>query len=207
MISSTILKPVIDENSTNFTDISFCGIHDCPGSTEAKIKKPLLSTVYILCGIYVGTALCSALLILVFLNTYKQIGMSPSKKQFPSPYHLLVNTLKHAKNKNQLLIIPLTLWSGFEQAYIGADFTKSYISCVKGINQVGLVMICFGVADTLGSYLFGYAIKYVGRVPCFYVAAGLNYLSLMLMIFWKPSVESSYLLYIIAVLWGLSDAV
>jgi predicted MFS family arabinose efflux permease len=160
-----------------------------------------------LCGIYIGTALFSAFLVLVFLNTYKQIGMTPSQKQFASPVHLLANTIKHIKNKNQLLIIPLTLWSGFEQAFIGADFTKSYISCVKGVNQVGLVMICFGVADTLGSYGFGYAIKYIGRIPCFLVAAGLNYLSLGLLIFWQPSLESSYVLYIIAVLWGLADAV
>jgi len=41
-----------------------------------------------------------------------------------SPINLLINTIKHLKHKNQLLIIPLTMYSGFEQAYIGADFTK-----------------------------------------------------------------------------------
>lgn len=110
-------------NSTFVANISFCGINDCPGSEEAKIKKPQLTTVYILCGIYVGFALVAAGLIFTLLNTYKQIGMTPSSKQM-SPFQLLVNTLKHIKNKNQLLIIPLTLWSGFEQAFIGADFTK-----------------------------------------------------------------------------------
>jgi len=126
IISSTVLKPVRDENDTLANDISYCGINDCPGSANAQIKKPLLETVYILCGIYVGLALIGAGLIFFFLNTYQQIGLE-SKKQTKSPLHLLLNTIKHIKNTNQMLIIPLTLWSGFEQAFISADFTKVFI--------------------------------------------------------------------------------
>ncbi len=37
--------------------------------------------------------------------------------------NLLVATFKHMLNPYQLLIIPLTIWIGFEQAFIGADFT------------------------------------------------------------------------------------
>lgn len=125
IISSTVLKPVRDDNDTFINDISYCGINDCPGSANAQIKKPLLNTVYILCGIYVALALIGAALIFLFLNTYKQIGLE-SKKQAKSPLSLLMNTIKHIKNSNQLLIIPLTLWSGFEQAYISADFTKVF---------------------------------------------------------------------------------
>ena len=81
------------------------------------------------------------------------------------------------------------------------------MSCIKGIESVGLVMICFGVADTLGSYGFGFVVKYIGRIPCFLTAALLNYGTIMIMIFWVPTENSKYVLYIIAVLWGLSDAV
>ena len=68
-------------------------------------------------------------------------------------------------------------------------------------------MICFGVSDTLGSYGFGFVVKYIGRIPCFLTAALLNYGTIMIMIFWVPTENSKYVLYIIAVLWGLSDAV
>lgn len=141
------------------------------------------------------------------MNTYKSIGLKHSKEEQKSPIKLLVNTVNHMKNKHQLLIIPLTLWSGFEQAYISADFTKSFISCVKGVDYVGFIMICYGVSDTLGSYGFGYIIKYIGRVPCFIIAAALNYITIFLMIFWVPTETNSYVLFIIAILWGLSDAV
>jgi len=36
---------------------------------------------------------------------------------------LLVATFQHMRKPYQMMIIPLTLWSGFEQAFIGADFT------------------------------------------------------------------------------------
>ena len=68
-------------------------------------------------------------------------------------------------------------------------------------------MICFGVSDTLGSYGFGFVVKYIGRIPCFIIAATLNLVTILIMIFWEPTEETTYLLYIIAVLWGLSDAV
>ena len=37
---------------------------------------------------------------------------------------LLVSTGKHMRNANQLLLIPLTVWSGLEQSFLGAQFTK-----------------------------------------------------------------------------------
>ena len=79
--------------------------------------------VYLLCGIYVGCALVAVLITSTLVDSNSKIGLKNTKK-FDSPISLLINTLKHIKEKDQLLIIPLTLWSGFEQAYIGADFTK-----------------------------------------------------------------------------------
>ena len=81
------------------------------------------------------------------------------------------------------------------------------MSCIKGIENVGLVMISYGIADTFGSYGFGYVIKYIGRIPCFLIAAVLNYATILLMFLWVPTPESTYVLYLIAVLWGLADAV
>ena len=84
------------------------------------------------------------------MDSYEKIGINNEDKETKSPLNLLLNTLNHMKNRNQLLIIPLTLYSGFEQAYLGADFTKSFISCIKGIENVGVIMIVYGVSDTLG---------------------------------------------------------
>ena len=45
------------------------------------------------------------------------------KKEKRSGIQLLVATFKHMKKPYQLLIIPLTFWSGVEQGFFGADFT------------------------------------------------------------------------------------
>lgn len=37
---------------------------------------------------------------------------------------LLISTAKHMRNLNQLLLIPLTIWSGLQQSFLGAQFTK-----------------------------------------------------------------------------------
>ena len=68
-------------------------------------------------------------------------------------------------------------------------------------------MICYGVSDVLGSYGFGYIIKHTGRVPCFIFAGLVNYVSMAVLMLWTPSMASSSVLYLIAVMWGMSDAV
>ena len=46
-----------------------------------------------------------------------------SDKEKQGGWQLLVATFKHMKKPYQLLIIPLTFWSGVEQGFFGADYT------------------------------------------------------------------------------------
>ena len=45
------------------------------------------------------------------------------EKEKRSGMQLLGATFSHMKKPYQLLIIPLTFWSGVEQGFFGADFT------------------------------------------------------------------------------------
>ena len=45
IISSTVLKPVVENGTDSSIDISLCGYYDCPDSAGVTIKKPKLSTV------------------------------------------------------------------------------------------------------------------------------------------------------------------
>jgi len=54
--------------------------------------------------------------------------------------------------------------------------------------------------------MFGYLAKYVGRTVCVLIAATLNYSMIFLMLFWRPNTDQTYVLFIIAVCWGLADA-
>jgi chromate transport protein ChrA len=82
-----------------------------------------MSTVYLLCGIFIGFAIISIGLISIFLKSYKRNELENSKdKTFT--FSLFISTIRLLKNKYQILIIPLTMFIGFEQAFINADFTK-----------------------------------------------------------------------------------
>lgn len=80
--------------------------------------------IYILCGIFVICALVGAVLIVILIDKYKKIGLAHSKEEKKSPIKLILNTFKNMKNLNQVFLIPLTIWLGFEQGYLLADFTK-----------------------------------------------------------------------------------
>lgn len=221
IISSSILEAG-NLKSANETDtMVFCGAFDCPGTNKtAKISKPLETTVYTLCGIYVGFTIIGILLIAIFLNSYSRSYNNQQKQQQQnqqhdsnsetssnneefekkskkSQFHLVINTVKHLRNKKQILIIPLNLWLGFSQAYMGADYARSFVNCLRGIKFVGYTFICYGAADVIGSYFFGHFSKYIGRIPCFLVPGLLNYSMIFLMLFWVPRNDQIYVLFII----------
>ena len=59
-------------------------------------------------------------LIILFLNPYKRKVIEKETSSLKT----LISTFKHMKNKYQILIMPMTFWLGFEQAFLGADYTK-----------------------------------------------------------------------------------
>jgi MFS family permease len=209
LISSTVLKPEIEgEFKIGFNNA--CGKYDCPNNSNGvKIKKPQLFTVYTLCGIYILLGLASILLIVLFLKSYHK--NTPKKKETLShssiSFELFISTLKQLKNKYQLLIIPMTLWLGFSLAFIGADFTKSFVACNIGVDKVGYSMICFGLSDAIFSYIFGKLVKRLGRVTCILFGAKINFSIILLMLNIDLTESSEYLLYVIPLFWGIADAV
>ena len=72
---------------------------------------------------------------------------------------------------------------------------------------MGRVLIVFGIFDAFFSFLSGYIIKLVGRIPIFIFGAIMNYVVIIIMLTWTPRVDEVYVVYILAALWGLGDAV
>ncbi len=123
-----LLLPVLTmgENSTR-SDIntSLCGANYDPDeiSVDAGNFQAEEKTIYLLAGIYLGCALLGAILIAVTVDPLSRFNNVLDGDNSMAGVGLLVATFKHMANPYQLLIIPLTLWSGFEQAFFGADFT------------------------------------------------------------------------------------
>lgn len=81
------------------------------------------------------------------------------------------------------------------------------MSCAYGVQNVGYVLIVYGVCDAICSFSFGYVIKLVGRVPIFIFGAIINAIVIVILFTWAPNPEEAYVFYILSGLWGVADAV
>ena len=84
-----------------------------------------INKIYIIMGIFLGCSIAAGLLIALFVDPLTRFGMTEEKaaKKQLSGLELLVATFKHMVRKEQLLIIPITFWSGIEQGFFDAEFT------------------------------------------------------------------------------------
>ena len=124
-----------------------------------------------------------------------------------TPIQLLSATAYQMKKPYQQLLIPITIWIGMEQAFIGADFTQAFVSCALGIPSVGYVMICFGVVNAICCLLFGSVMKYIGRAPIMALGCLVHTGLQVWLLLWRPHPSNPIIFFVAAGMWGVGDAV
>ncbi|XP_075720463.1 protein unc-93 homolog A-like [Rhinoderma darwinii] len=214
LISSLIFGQTPDIGyNVSLPNYTHCGANDCPYVEENNVnstsmKKPTTSLIYTLLGIYTGSGVLAVLLVSVFLdniNLKKDEDKEDIKDK--SFWLKIMETLTHLKDKRQCLLIPLTMWSGFEQGFLAGDYTKSYVTCSLGIHFVGYVMICFAATNAICSLLFGKLSQYTGRIFLFSFAAVTNFATIIALLLWEPHPNQFAMFFIYPALWGMADAI
>lgn len=81
------------------------------------------------------------------------------------------------------------------------------MNCEIGIEWIGYTMICFGVANTIGSPISGVLGKRVGRPTLFIVATALNIAALIAMELWHLARKQLIVFFVIPGVWGLADSI
>ncbi|XP_045191368.1 protein unc-93 homolog A-like [Mercenaria mercenaria] len=207
LISSLVFRKTESRNITA-EDLLTCGADFCPSSdaNNTNLDKPDMDKIYKVCGIYIGCAVLAVIVIAVGLDPITLDREDGRKRQFS--FHLVLETAKHLWRSNyQKLLVILTMYSGVEQAFATGDYTKSFVACALGIEDIGFVMICYGVVDAICSFSFGRLVQFVGHTPFFLLAFLLHGGLQITFLLWKPNNEQVYLFYIFAALWGMGDAV
>ncbi|XP_045110413.1 UNC93-like protein isoform X2 [Portunus trituberculatus] len=211
LISSSVLST--DTGVLNKTDeeLETCGYNFCLATQNATNGDDGIPNWqrYTMASIYLVCALLSSVIIVVFVDPLRRFvdKEETAATEGKSPIQLLIATFNHMRHPYQLLIIPLTIWSGVEQGFFQSDFTAAYVSCGLGVHMVGYVMICYGVCDALCSISFSPLVRLVGRVPVFIVGAVINYGVIITLIKWRPHPDDTAIFFVLAGLWGVSDAV
>lgn len=105
-----------------------CGAQFCPGVTAAlnpKLAPPDSSKIQMLMIIFLGMMIGASALIAVAVDGLKryEMGRKGSGSEL-SGLALLSVTVKQLMQVKQILLLPITMFIGAEQAFMASDFTS-----------------------------------------------------------------------------------
>nr|XP_037868424.1 UNC93-like protein isoform X5 [Bombyx mori] len=147
---SAISKITAEALLVRFLGIFFMIFH------TSQIWGNLISSL----GIYLACMAGAAIIVAVGVDPMKKFDTRGSGSGTGlSGLALLAATLKLLIEPNQILMIPINVFLGFQQAFFGADFTAAFVSCAVGTGSVGFVMMTYGLADAIGCIVNGYIAK------------------------------------------------
>lgn len=95
----------------------------------------------------------------------------------------------------------------FSGHYSRGLLSQAYVSCAWGIPHIGLVLMCYGAANSVSAVAVSWLSKALGRrlIIC---SASFCYAGLLVaLLLWKPDPHvSTAPFFIIATLWGVTDS-
>ncbi|CAJ0607698.1 unnamed protein product [Cylicocyclus nassatus] len=171
-----------------------------------NLERPHQRVYLSVCLTYLGCTIVAVMIVSMFLNALHKDVVNRSKApRFDAD--VLKQTFANFKNPKILLLVPLTVFNGVEQAFVAGIFTKAFVACGLGISQIGFVCTAFGVSDAICSLFFGPLIKLFGRMPLFVFGAVNNMLMIVTLMIWPLNPADKAILYVSGSVWGMADAV
>ncbi|GLH03540.1 UNC93A protein [Gryllus bimaculatus] len=120
-------------------------------------------------------------------NSYRKKGSEGAEGAGqPSALELLAATVKLLRRRRLLLLVPVFFFFGAEKAFVGAEFTAGYVSCVSGVASIGYVMICYGLTNSGASAAAGWLNARVGRRRLMAATVALHAALLAVLLAWEP---------------------
>jgi hypothetical protein len=133
VISSAVLKEeiLVTNSSTNnslHSPPSFCGTDDCPwdklgGNGTQPVDNIPQWRVYTLISVYLGFTLIGLIITIFLMKPLNSEGPNDVNvgKQLLATLRLLVTDIRMA------LLVPMSIWTGMEQAVLFAEFTRVFL--------------------------------------------------------------------------------
>ncbi|XP_039980611.1 protein unc-93 homolog A [Xiphias gladius] len=209
-----LMSSLIFGQDTNIADIpdeqlQSCGAADCGLniSVDAATTRPAQKLVWTLVGSYIGVGVLAMLVVAAFLDNIDREQTSQFRGNREPFCHTFLATFRLLKDWRLLTLIPLTMYSGFEQSFLAGEYTKNYVTCALGIHYVGFVMMCFGASNSVCSFIFGRLARYTGRTALILLAALANFSCIIGLLFWRPHPDNLAVFFVFPALWGMADAI
>lgn len=119
LISGFVLKPSGD----NMLNVTECGRNYCPNSIAEDLlqsKKPTKFQIYTIMSVFLAFDILAVLITAIFLKK-QQLTIRLQATSFKSS---ILSTLKAHKNLLFVLIIPATLFTAYEQAFMTVEYSQ-----------------------------------------------------------------------------------
>ncbi|KAM8788027.1 protein unc-93 homolog A [Rhynchonycteris naso] len=208
LISSLVFGRTPTQDAIPEEQLLSCGAVDCLMATAPtnSTQLPSQELIYTLLGIYTGSGVLAVLLVALFLEPLRE-AQQEKEGETPSFWSTLLLTFKLFRDKRLRLLVLLPMYSGFQQAFLAGEYTRSYTTCALGIHFVGYVMICFSATNALCSLLCGKVSQYTGRIALYALGAVTHLSCIIALLLWKPKPDQLAVFFVVSGLWGVADAV
>ncbi|XP_017126313.1 UNC93-like protein isoform X1 [Drosophila elegans] len=188
-----------------------CGARFCPGvgaEANPNLVPPAPEQIQLLNSIFLACMAAAVVMMVFGVSSLKRYGVKRGDTgDGMSGLKLLTVTINLLRKRRQILMLPITMFIGLEEAFLAVDFTRSFVACGWGISRIGFAMICFGVANAVAAGIAGALVERIGRVTLAGLCAVLNLCLLTYMYTWEAR-EGDYLSYCaFAAIWGICDGV
>ncbi|XP_077295709.1 UNC93-like protein [Arctopsyche grandis] len=208
LISSLVLASGEKSNKTEVNTMEICGANFIATESEDALNEQPKEKIQTIAGIYLGCMVLACIIVAVGVDN---LSRYEKKRQGSGTgltgIQLLAITLKLLKEKNQLLILCITIWLGLGQAFVGADYTSAFVACAWGTENIGYVMICYGLCNSISAISTGSLVKITGRPPVVCSAMILQLGIIITLLLWKPTPDDIPIYFVISGLWGVCDGV
>ncbi|KAL4235141.1 Protein unc-93 A [Mactra antiquata] len=156
-----------ETNSTLAVDGELCGPNFCPHIVynSTNIFQPPKQQIYIFTGACCGLNILAILLTVFFITDITGQKTSGRVWSLAQQVSLLLCT-----SRSQHLLLFPTLLGGLAEGFLYGDFTQAYVSCSYGVKNVGFAMVAYGIAQSVGSIIFGKLNQYLGHLAIYIFA-------------------------------------
>ncbi|OIT00951.1 unc93-like protein 3 [Nicotiana attenuata] len=164
--------------------------------------------------VFIGTITLGAVL-MCFLSKRtgkEETGLQDSSASFfSSVVTLFKSIVTLLQDIRMLLVIPLIAYSGLQQAFVWAEFTKYIVVPTMGESGVGGAMAVYGIFDAVCSLVAGHFTFGLSSISIIVSGGALVQAAVLVWILLTHSVTGGVLgiLYplLVAALWGIGDGV
>ncbi|RZC37972.1 UNC93-like protein, partial [Asbolus verrucosus] len=204
----------LDDIFDTYEGTRLCGAQACPPtfllhfnmSEEGYFHVLPKNTSTVLAIVYAGLCLLAAMISAAGLDRIRMyVYQDPLER--PEGLAALRAVTESFKDVRLQMAAPLALFIGFEQAFMYADFSKSYVVCTLGIHRLNLIFLSMGLLQSIAACTLSMLLRTIKRY--YVVAVGFTFHAclLMVLILWKPIEDDPALFYVISAAWGVCNAI